>query len=125
MNHSSHSRGFTLLETLVALLILAVALTATFRALGATTASAASLQSHLVGDWVAANRLAELRASDAWPDVGNGQGEATQGGRLFHWKEEIKITPNPLFRRVDIAVYADDGGNAVSRLSGFMVKPLR
>lgn len=119
------SRGFTLLETLIALFILAIALSATFRALGATTVSAASLQSHLLGDWVAANRLAELRATAAWPDMGSGEGQATQGGRLFRWREEIKPTPNPLFRRVDISVYDADGANAVSRLSGFVSRPLR
>lgn len=117
--------GFTLLEMLVALLILAVALSAAFRALGATTVSASSLQSHLLGDWVAANRLAELRAIAAWPDVGGGEGQVTQGGRLFRWREEIKPTPNPLFRRVDISVFDEDGVNAVSRLSGFVSRPLR
>lgn len=119
------SRGFTLLETLIALLILAVALSAAFRALGATTVSAASLQSHLLGDWVAANRLAELRATAAWPEPGNGQGQATQGGRSFTWREEIKATPNALFRRVDISVFEEGGANAVSRLSGFVARPLQ
>lgn len=117
--------GFTLLEVLVALAILAVALPAAFRALGATTVSAASLQARLLGDWVAANRLAELRASGVWLEAGRGEGQAKQGGHQFRWQEDIRNTPNPLFRRVDIAVYADDGSDPVSRLSGFMVKPLR
>lgn len=118
-------RGFTLLETLVALLILAVALSAAFRALGATTVSASSLQSHLLGDWVAANRLAELRATGAWPEPGSGEGRATQAGRLFTWREEIRTTPNPLFRRVDILVFDEGGANAVSKLSGFVARPLQ
>ena len=59
-----HTRdtGFTLLETLVALAILAVALTAAFRAMGVSAQSAGELRERLIGDWVAENRLAELRA---------------------------------------------------------------
>lgn len=117
--------GFTLLETLVALVILAVALMASFRALTATVVSGEALHAHLLGDWVAANRLAELRANGSWPEPGSGEGEANQAGHVYRWHEVIKATPNPLFRRVDIEVFADSGSNAVSRLSGYVARPLR
>lgn len=118
--------GFTLVEILVALLILGVALTAAFRALGATTLSAAGLQTRQLADWVAANRLAELRVTGAWPEVGSAEGEAEQGGRKFLWHEEVRATPNPLFRRVDLVVYADgDARQTMARLSGFVARPLR
>jgi general secretion pathway protein I len=117
--------GFTLLEMLVALAILAVALMASFRALTATIVSADSLHAHLLGDWVAANRLAELRANNIFPETGSAEGEARQAGRVYQWHEVIKATPNPLFRRVDIEVYAESGGNAISRLSGYVASPLR
>ena len=61
------AHGFTLLETLVALAILAIALTAAFRTMKVAAQSAAELRERLVGDWVAENRLAELRATSAWP----------------------------------------------------------
>ncbi len=59
--------GFTLLETLVALAILAIALSAAFRAMGVAAQSSGELRERLVGDWIAENRLAELRATQAWP----------------------------------------------------------
>jgi len=79
------ARGFTLLETLVALAILAIALTAAFRAMGVTAQSAAELRERMVGDWVAENRLAELRATGAWPGVQSftgwkGSGSSGKGG---------------------------------------------
>lgn len=117
--------GFTLLEILVALLILGVALSAAFRALGATTVSVAGLQVRQWGDWVAMNRLAELRISGAWPEVGSGEGVATQGGRNFRWREEIRATPNPLFRRVDVVVFGEDADQPMARLSGYVSRPLQ
>ncbi len=118
--------GFTLLETLVALAILAIALTAAFRAMGVTAQSSAELRERLVGDWVAENRLAELRATQAWPNPGVSEGSAEQAGRSYRWREEVKNTANPLFRRVDLSVFGPESGDhAIARLSGYVAKPLR
>ena len=119
-------RGFTLLETLVALAILAIALSAAFRAMGVTTQSSGELRERLIGDWVAENRLAEMRATQAWPDPGISEGSADQAGRSYRWRADTKATPNPLFRRVDISVFSPDNAeHAVSRLSGYVARPLR
>ncbi|WP_374262326.1 type II secretion system minor pseudopilin GspI [Zoogloea sp.] len=118
--------GFTLLETLVALAILAIALTAAFRAMGVTAQSSAELRERLLGDWVAENRLAELRATQAWPNPGVSEGSAEQAGRSYRWREEVKNTANPLFRRVDLSVFGPESGDhAIARLSGYVAKPLR
>ena len=117
--------GFTLLETLVALAILAIALSAAFRAVGATTVSAASLRERTLAHWVAQNRLAELRASGRFPRMGRHEGEATQGRSRFSWREEVVATPNPLYRRVDVSVFEVGGDSALARLTGYAVRPLR
>lgn len=120
------ARGFTLLETLVALAILAIALTAAFRALGVTAQSSGELRERLIGDWVAENRLAELRATRAWPNPGINEGIAEQAGRTYRWREDVKNTANPLFRRVDLSVFGPDSGDhAISRLSGYVARPLQ
>lgn len=118
-------RGFTLLECLVALAVLAVALSAALRAAGATAHSAATLREHTLASWVAQNRLAELRATDTWPALGNHQGEARQGGQTYIWRETVARTPNPLFRRVDVQVFDASGQRALSSLAGFVARPLR
>ncbi|HNK17306.1 MAG TPA: type II secretion system minor pseudopilin GspI [Piscinibacter sp.] len=118
--------GFTLLEALVALAIMAIALSAAFRALGVTAQSSGELQDRLIGDWIAENRLAELRATRSWPNPGVHEGSAEQAGRVYRWREEVKTTPNPLFRRVDLSVFVPGGGeHAISWLSGYVAKPLR
>lgn len=115
--------GFTLLETLVALAILAIALSAAFRAVAMSTTSADELRLRILADWVAENRLAEHRALRRWPPTAIAEGEAEQAGIRFRWREEIQATPNPYFRRVDIKVFADASDHALSRLSGLVTNP--
>ena len=110
----------------MALAILAIALSAAFRALGVTAQSAAELRERTLGDWVAENRLAELRATGAWPQPGVSEGSAEQAGRSYRWREEVKTTPNPLFRRVDLSVFAPESGeHAIARLTGYVARPLQ
>jgi general secretion pathway protein I len=97
-------RGFTLVEVLVALAVLAVALTAALRAGELAAQSSRNLGQRLLADWVAADRLAELRARRAWPEVGISEGMASQAGQLFRWRQTVAPTPNPFFRRIAVTV---------------------
>ena len=99
------AHGFTLIEVLVALTILAVALTAAMRAMGSMTESSVSLQQRMLAEFSAENHLATLRLSKTWPEPGSRGYECPQGGVAFWCEETVSGTPNPSFRRVEIAVY--------------------
>lgn len=121
----SRTRGFTLLECLVALAILAVALTAALRAVGATAQSTAMVREHTLASWVAQNRLATLRATDAWPALGRNEGVSAQAGQRYVWRERVEPTPNPLFRKVKVRVFDAGGHTPLADATGFVVRPLR
>ncbi|MEN7531263.1 MULTISPECIES: type II secretion system minor pseudopilin GspI [unclassified Cupriavidus] len=103
--HRPHPPGFTLIEVLVALTILAVALTAAMRAMGSMTESSASLQQRMLAEFSAENHLATLRLSRTWPEPGSRGYECPQGGVPLYCQETVSGTPNPSFRRVEIAVF--------------------
>ena len=118
--------GFTLLETLVSLAVLAIALAAVLRAAGAETRHAEELRLRLLADWVAQNRLALHAARGDWIAIGVQDGEETQAGIRMLWREEIGATPNPAFRRIDVTVFApDDAQHALRKLTGFLVAQRR
>jgi general secretion pathway protein I len=120
---SQRERGFTLLETLVALAILAIALAAVLRATGSATHQAEELRVRLLANWVAENRLAFHAAQGDWLPVGNQTGEETQAGKKFVWREEISTTPNPAFRRIEVSVsLAESPENALRQLSGYLTE---
>lgn len=119
-------KGFTLLETLVALAILAIALAAVMRATGAGINHAEAMRLRVLADWVAQNRLAQHAARGDFLPPGIQNGEETQAGIRLIWKEDIGVTPNPAFRRIEVSVYSSENPEyALRRLSGFLVQQRR
>ena len=112
--------GFTLVEVLVALAIIAIALLAALRVAAGGTNSVGELRGRLLAGWVAENLLAESE----WPATGIRRGTQSQGGIEFTWRQEVIATPNVSFRRVDIRVFAaPDEAHALAHLAGFVVNP--
>ena len=66
---NTRQKGFTLLETLVALAILAIAMGAIMRTSGAVIHHTDELRLRLISDWVAQNRLALHAARGDWIEV--------------------------------------------------------
>ncbi len=114
-------RGFTLVEILVALAIVAVALAAGMRALAQAADGASALKSRTLALWVAQNVLARAEMSAPAPPLGESAGEETQAGARFAWRATVSATPNPAFRRVDVVV-GDPAvpGYALAELTGFV-----
>lgn len=115
--------GFTLLESLVALAILAIALSAVLRATGAATNHVDALRQRVLADWVAQNRLALHAGLGDWLPIGSQQGEAVQAGLKFIWQEKISATPNPAFRHIEVSVASrDDPQHALRHLNGYLIE---
>ncbi|GAB4397542.1 MAG: type II secretion system minor pseudopilin GspI [Rhodoferax sp.] len=100
-------RGFTLVEVLVALAIVALALMAGSQAVGALTRHAQRQTDFALAQLCAHNALVALRLARQMPGVGDTTQTCTQAGRSLTVELSVRPTPNPNFRRVDAAVRDD------------------
>jgi general secretion pathway protein I len=115
--------GFTLIEILVAVAILAVALAATTRAASLATDGTLETRHRLLATWAAQNRVAELRARRIFPAVASARLNTEQGGLALVIDETVNETPNPTIRRVDLAVGdARDPSRVLTRLTAYVAQ---
>jgi general secretion pathway protein I len=113
-------RGFTLVEVLVALTIVAVALIASLRAVGSLANSAFDLRQRTLAQWSAENRLAQIRVQDEWPALGQRAWDCSQAEAGLTCEEAVFATPNAQFRRVEVSVFPSAGARVrLARLVGF------
>ena len=99
------ARGFTLVEVLVALGIVAIALMAGLQATSALTRNAARQTDVVLAHLCAENELSRARLSSQMPSIGDTRVACEQAGRRYDVAVTVSPTPNPQFRRVDAQVF--------------------
>ncbi len=109
MNPRRLSGGFTLIEVLVALAIVAITLGAGIKAAGSLTNNTARLAEVTAAQWCADNRLTALKLARQFPDIGDGDFSCDELGRTYPGKLIVRTTPNPNFRRVDAQILDENG----------------
>jgi general secretion pathway protein I len=96
--------GFTLLEVLVALVIVGLGMLAVFTQAGQSTFTTVLIQERTLAGWIAANRITELALEPAWPELGETGGEVDFADRRWRWQQRVVETLSPALRRVDVEV---------------------
>lgn len=112
---TSRVSGFTLIEVLVALAIVAIALLAGLQATTALTNNAMRQSDVLLALVCAENELVRIRLQQQMPDVGDKTSLCEQAGRGLQVTLSVQPTPNPKFRRVDTQI--SDSSTPLLRLS--------
>lgn len=116
--------GFTLLEVLIALAIVAIGLTAALRASGVGTEGAREYRAHMLALWLAENVASERVARQDWPGPGVVNREEELAGHRFLVREEVKATLNPYFRRLEVDVYAPaEPSRTLRHTVAFLTRP--
>ena len=118
-----HAAGFTLIEVLVALVVVAVALFAVVKATAEQLSNASRLREVTFAQWVARNKLTEMQVEGVWT-TGRQDSRVEFAGRTWPVQVAIEDTPNDRIRRVEVSV-ADPGDpdDDQAVLTGFLVHP--
>ncbi len=118
--------GFTLIEVMVALTIIAIALASLIKASGNHTNSAGYLKSKLLAHYVAMNQITQLQIDKAWPDLGSIKKSTEMAGVEWFWTREVEKTGDESgnIRGLKFTVYLDDDRNKnLAKVQAFISNP--
>lgn len=116
--------GFTLVEVLVAMTIIAVGVSALVGSAGSSAWRADYLREREFGRWVASNVLTELQVLPAWPSVGTKNTEVEMGTFTWYVRTRTQAVSDPDLRRLDVEVRREkDAENYVYVVTGFVGNP--
>ena len=115
-------RGFTLIEVVVAMAIVALGLMAVFRVVNDTVNNASYLRDRTFATWIADNRLAEMRLAGEVPSVDETDGQVDYAGQAWRWTATVSQTPVENIRRIDVRVRreSDAEDSSLAKVTGFV-----
>lgn len=117
------SRGFTLIEVLVALVVVAMGLAALMITVSSTARTSGYMRDKTLAQWMALNRLTEVRLNLNKFGQNTDTGEIDFANRTWHYDTRYFDTSFPSMKRVVVRVYAGDAkakGNALAESTGFL-----
>ncbi|WP_092484582.1 type II secretion system minor pseudopilin GspI [Candidatus Ichthyocystis hellenicum] len=109
--------GFTLLEVLVAVVLVAIALIAGQRSVSQSLNVFSFIKQHQVAVWVARNQASVLYAEHVWPDLGQMSFDCSDMGVRFTCRRQVSPTEDSLFRKVEFCVFSNDTRSKLACLS--------
>ena len=118
-------RGFTLLEVMVALAVVAIALAALVKGGSQSAVTAAQLRDKSFAHWVAMNRVAELRLQLQWPSTGESRSDEEMAKRRWYTLAKVIATEDPDLRRLEVEVRGSEEKDApvIARVTAFLPRP--
>jgi len=114
--------GFTLIELMVAVAVLAIGMTAVLHSTSQAAHAGVFLKQKTIAHWVASNRAAELSINQEWPSPGVTIGTETMASQTWQLETEVRDTGVPELRLVTIRVSLD--GDEKASLVAFLEKPM-
>jgi general secretion pathway protein I len=114
-------RGFTLIEVLVALIVVSLGMLAVIEAVTQTASNSSYMRDKTIAHWIAMNRITEVRLEPQPPKIDKSSDELDMAGRRWRWTMEVTQTPVDTVRRIDIKVRLNGtpDGTSLASITGF------
>ena len=96
--------GFTLIEVLVALVVVGLGMLAVIQTVSSTANTSFYMREKTLAHWIAMNKLTEVRLQPSPPPIDKSSDEVEMAGRDWRWTMEVKQTPVESIRRIEIRV---------------------
>lgn len=114
------ARGFTLIEVMAAVVVLATALAAIIAGFARQASLSADLRDRTLAMMVAHNRLTEERLSETFPSTGRSDGDTEFAGLEWTWRMTVEETEDPELRRIDVSIELNGSDRELASLTGFV-----
>ncbi len=125
MNARRRQQGFTLIEVVVALAIVALSLTTVSAAISQMADAAITVQQRTYASWIAQNKIAEMRLANVVPEVSETEGDIVYAGREWLWTATVSETGVENLYRVDVAVSLAETAEQIRTVTGFVGEPVQ
>ena len=113
--------GFTLIEVIVALVVIALGMLGVIQAVSQTASNTGYLRDKTIAHWVGMNQLTQVRLQKSAPSIDKSSDEVEMAGRSWKWTMDVTQTPVETIRRIDITVRPADAkeGSSLASVTGF------
>jgi len=116
--------GFTLIEVMVALVIIAISLTGMAVTMGGMLNNATALRERTYASWIAQNKIIEMRVANVVPDVDATSGEIEYANAFWNWRAEVSESGVENLYRVDVEISRPGSTDPVRTVTGFLGEPI-
>ena len=113
-------RGFTLLEVMIALLVITLGMAAVINTTSESGWKSAQLRQKTIATWVAQNQVTRYRANRTWNNANRQSGTVEMANVEWVWEMKISATDDPSLRRLDVDVSIEGEDAVKARLTGFI-----
>jgi len=117
-------RGFTLIEVMIALVIIALSLTGIAVTMGGMLNNATTLRERTYASWIAQNKIIEIRAAGTIPETGETSGEVDFANSEWAWRTVVSETGIEDFYRIDVSVFWPGADGDIRTVTGFVGEPV-